>query len=293
MYDYWTLDGLNLHDIAGGTVMCSEIEGLTGVPPIRAGDAQNRPEGDGQLEPRNAYLNARMVRGKIHVFGTSIAQAWDNFSAVQLVVLGAVRQSKPMTFRPQGHATADLKSTGRVVDVSPPVLTNTKHGPYYEFEVVIRCADPINYSQASFVAFAPAPGASTSGMPLPIKFPISFGLTSTGGDVSIRAGGDAATWPVVTVTGPIVDPVIRNVTQDKTLTFDGLTLLSGEELVIDMAARTAFVGASDKIGLLRYTDSSFFNLNPGVLETIQFYGLGLGYSGVTAMQVAWNNAYVA
>jgi hypothetical protein len=295
-YDYVTLDvpPVDLHNIAAGVVMAAEWEGLTGIPVIR-GDVFDRSETDGVVEPTSQYLDARMIRGVISVWGTTLAAAWDASTLLNRTLLAAVRAQKLLKFRPMGHGSADLQTLVRLVSASYPVLKANDLGPFYQTELVFRAADPFNYSQSSQSASIGAPSTVSTGMPLPIVFPIPFGLVSTGGSVPITPGGNAPVYPSVTITGPIISPVIANVTKNQSLFFEGLTLASGEQLVVEFNPATpqsAKVAGVSKLGSLRYADSRFWTLDPGVAQTVSFYGLGLGYSGVTNMVVSWRDAYV-
>lgn len=293
MIDYFTIDGLDLHDIVAGIRMLDKVEGLIGFPTPRDTTIK-RSEGDGVIEPRDQYLDAKVPVLEGCIFGTvdTVPSAWTNWTATQKVLLAALRTPKLCKWRSTGTGV-DLQAYMRVAGPCTPVLDTNEHGAHYRYQLILRAADPLAYSQSTQSVVASAPAVAVSGMPLPVIFPIPFGLIGTGGSVVATAGGTAPAWPLITITGPINGPVIRNDTQNKSVFFEGLNLGVGEQLVIDTnpASRTAVVLGVSKMGAIRYADSIFWGLTPGVAETLSFYGLGLGYNGSTQMTVAWRDTY--
>lgn len=89
--------------------------------------------------------------------------------------------------------------------------------------------------------------------------------------------GDYATPPLITITGPTTNPIVRNETTAKQLAFTrngGVTLLADETLEVNVAANTAVMTDVDgdetnvrsKISL----DSEWFDLIPGENEISLF-----------------------
>lgn len=293
MIDYFTIDGHDLHGVVAGVRMLKKVEGLIGIPSPR-NRTETRPEGDGDIEPLNQYMESKVpvLEGGVWGAAETIASAYTNWLVTQGVLLSALRTPKLCKWRSTGTGI-DLQTMMRVAGPCVPVLAAGENGPFYAYQLILRAADPFAYSQTSQAVVATAPAVIVSGMPLPVIFPIPFGVVGSGGSVVITAGGNAPAWPVITITGPINGPVIRNDTQNLSVYFEGLNLGVGELLVIDMnpATRSATVAGVSKLGSIRYADSIFFGLTNGVAETISFYGLGLGYTGATQMTVAWRDTY--
>jgi len=297
MIDYFTIDDNgtdhDLHGVTAGLRMLDRIDGLLGFPSPRD-TSIDRPEGDGVIESLNQYVGPKTPVLEGCVFGTvdTIASAYANWVVTQRVLLAAVRTPKLCKWRSTGSGL-DLQSYMRVAGPCAPKLGTDEHGAHYRYQVVLRAADPFAYSQTSQSASVIAPVVTTTGMPLPIIFPIPFATIGTGGTIIVTAGGNAPSWPIITIDGPINGPVISNATQGKSVFFEGLNLAAGEQLIVNMNpnSRTATVAGASQMGAIRYADSAFFNLTPGIPESIIFYGIGLGYTVATQMTVAWRDTY--
>ena len=76
----------------------------------------------------------------------------------------------------------------------------------------------------------PLPTAA-GGLAFPVVFPVSFGASTTGGLAVVENIGTVETWPVATITGPVVSPAIEladtgdRVTVDVTLGADDVLAL--------------------------------------------------------------------
>jgi hypothetical protein len=82
--------------------------------------------------------------------------------------------------------------------------------------------------------------------------PRRYSINRTGVDlpadqtVEVANAGNTPTNPILRITGPVTDPVITNLTLDRIVQF-GVTLGSGEQLVIDTDAGTAVVGSDSQM----------------------------------------------
>lgn len=90
--------------------------------------------------------------------------------------------------------------------------------------------------------------------------------------------GDLDTYPVLTFTaggGGAEDPEFANVTTGQTFKLEGIVMTGGQELVIDMGERTAFLDGSNVLGA-RTSDSEAWPLVPGENEIETTLGAGSG-----------------
>ena len=244
------------------------------------------------MEPANQFLTARVITIDGEVWGASVDAAWSSWNTVQSVLLGAVQTPVLLKFRRAG-GTLDLQCTVRTASDAQVDLSADLYGPFLRYHVALRAADPYLYSQTTQSVSVGAPAAGT-GMPLPIIFPIPFG-SATGGTVAATNSGNAPAWPVMSVSGPAVNPVVGNATLGIFLYFDGLSLAAGDTLTIttNPAARAADVGGVSKLGNIRFLDSVWPYMTPGVSQTWQFYAAGGGTSGTTTLTVAWQDTYIS
>ena len=293
MIDYIDISATRLGPTSATDV--TKITGLTGIPSGIRGDLFDRPEADGSVEPANQYLRHRTIVIEGEVWGASVDAAWSSWNTLSGVLLLAVQTQQTLKWRRAG-GTLDLQAMVRLADVQPPVLDADEQGPFIRYQITLRADDPLAYDQVSQAATATAPSTSATGMPLPMVFPIPFGLTTSGGTCSVLNGGNAPSWPVITVTGPIQNPVVGNATTARFLYFDSLTLAAGETLLVTTAPnlRAATQAGVSKLGSLRFSDSVWPSATNGVTETWSISTLVAGSTtGATSMQVAWRNAWIS
>lgn len=275
-----------------GVSSITKVTGLSGIPGVR-GDVYDRPEADGSVEPPNQYKTARFPVIEGEVWGTTIDAAWDTWNLLQGVLDDMIQTAQPLKFRP-ANGTRDMQTApARFVSDAVAVFEDSEIGPFIKYQIMFRCADPLLVSQLSFSAVASAPSTGV-GMPLPVIFPIPFG-SPTGGTLQAQNNGNTAAWPLITITGPIINPAVGNATLGKFLYFDSLILSAGDILIIDTnpASRGATVAGSSKIGSLRFIDSLWPSMTKGALETWQFYAMGGGTTVATTMTLSWRNTYVS
>ncbi len=96
------------------------------------------------------------------------------------------------------------------------------------------------------------PGGATSGITAPLVAPLTAGTGISSGSLTVWNGGNAAAWPVFTLTGTLVAPVIQRVDTGQKLQFaPGYILADGETMTIDTYARTvAIAGVSRRDQLI-------------------------------------------
>ncbi len=122
------------------------------------------------------------------------------------------------------------------------------------------------------------------GVKFPVSFPLSFGASS-GGLVTLYNPGSAPAFPVITIRGPINNPLVTNETNGNSIGVN-LNLLSGDAVVIDMLRRTIVQGKStNRMGSVSRT--TFWALTPGenvVRLTASSYDTG---SATLDFRTAW------
>lgn len=101
--------------------------------------------------------------------------------------------------------------------------------------VVLRAHDPYWYDRNERTGNYVLGAAQGTFFPLP---PLRLSSSTVFAGPTIANDGDAAAWPVWTITGPGVNPTLRNLTTGKMTTIVG-TLASGQVLTLDTRPRTA------------------------------------------------------
>lgn len=104
------------------------------------------------------------------------------------------------------------------------------------------------------------------GFILPVVLPIVSSGT-VGGAVTLSNPGNVASYPILTLTGPLTNPYISN---SATSLFVQLTysLASGNTVTVDMANKTIMLNGSSSILSVKTTDSNWWNLPPNTSSTI-------------------------
>ena len=123
--------------------------------------------------------------------------------------------------------------------------------------------------------------------------PTDLQITQNGGgsaatSTSVNNAGWATTYPVITITGPIINPIIGSTTQGNYITVQG-SYANTDTIVVDLAQRLVTINGSSARNLVS-GGSNWFWAQPGVN---QFYLSGTGtLTGTTSATVTWFNAYV-
>jgi len=120
-----------------------------------------------------------------------------------------------------------------------------------------------------------------------------------GASKTITYAGSFAEYPVVTILGPITNPVLTNVSTGETLDFTGITIAALDSYIID--CRFGYKTVKDAAGtnkiadLTTASDLATFHLaaDPEVSGGANAFTLtGSGTTGATTVTVAYYNRYV-
>lgn len=152
--------------------------------------------------------------------------------------------------------------------------------------------DPRRYSVTEEVSpVLGMPGGVSSGITVPVVFPVTFGTGVSAGSITIQNAGNAATWPTFTLTGPLSAPTITNSTTGQQLRFaPSYVLADGDTMVIDTDARSVTIGGGvSRRDALIVAD--WFPLPPreDVLLTLSSTG---AYDASAGLVVSWRNAWL-
>jgi len=160
------------------------------------------------------------------------------------------------------------------------------------------CHDPIvfNPAQQSQVFALPLP---KSHLVFPITFPILFGLSGAINDsVDVTYSGTWLSYPTITITGPITNPVIYNTSTDEKIELY-YNVPAGSTIVMDLSYGNKTVyedGGTNRIGVVT-TDSDLatFHIAPipevgGGVNTFQV--IGTNATADTAVELSWYDNYI-
>lgn len=153
----------------------------------------------------------------------------------------------------------------------------------------LRSGDAVLYGASERIVTI-YPTIATAGMTFPMRFPVSFaGSVSLG--TTVTNAGDADTWPLLRVYGPVVNPTIQNVTTGLQLVVVG-TIDADTFIQIDPATRAVTLGGNpdlSRYAMLDRTASSFWPLVPGA-NAIRL--LAASFSGTARVELTYRDAYL-
>lgn len=133
----------------------------------------------------------------------------------------------------------------------------------------------------------------------PIEFPISFGSDVISESVTVNYPGTWLAFPIVTFTGPIVAPTIRNLTTGERLELS-YTVSVGESVIIDTRYGYKTVTNNSGVNLISYlssdSDLATFHIaaDPEAADgvNILFASGSEANSGQTSIRAEWNDRYI-
>lgn len=231
----WQLDtwqGNVTDDNAVDWIVSSE-DGWSSTPAIR-GDSSDLPGGDGGYDTNPLY-GPRVISLSGSAVGpdsSTIASAKRQFAAL----LEASRGGTLTVTEGEVVLSCAVRPSGpfRVTDTAPYA---------FDWQMQLTAPDPRKYGPS--VEQTTGMAASSGGLSFPVSFPADFG-TSTSGAVFCANDGTVASWPVLRITGPVVNPRVWNPDTGDGLTF-ALTIGAGEYVDVDTGARTVlYQGAASR-----------------------------------------------
>jgi hypothetical protein len=128
------------------------------------------------------------------------------------------------------------------------------------------------------------------GITWPITWPITWASADTSNESVVVNGGDAPTWPVITFTGPIVNPTFVLGSNEHILQLV-TTIAENQSVVIDTRPWVRSVVRDDGgslAGTIRGSRLADFVLQPG---TTAVAVQGVDLDGTAGGRIRWRNAY--
>jgi hypothetical protein len=126
------------------------------------------------------------------------------------------------------------------------------------------------------------------GRTYPRVYPRTYGGGSLATSTTVNNAGWATAYPIITVTGPITNPILGNITQGNYITIQG-SFSNTDTLIVDLNQRLVTYNGVSARNLVA-GGSNWFSAQPG---SNSFYLTGTGtIAGTTQATVTWNNAYI-
>lgn len=128
-----------------------------------------------------------------------------------------------------------VRRSGKVTEAYPTLADVT-------FTIGLVAPDPRKYSMTQrSLQIGLLPSGGGGSMVEPFTVPFSLAAAPPPGTAVATNGGNFMTPPVAVVTGPVTGPTLSNLTTGQTVSWDSLTLNTGDRLVVDFLNRQAYV----------------------------------------------------
>lgn len=265
---------------AGSPYQILSVDGLEGLPGIRNQD-DNRGYADGMFSGRD-FLGGRTVSITFQTFGSGVNSAQTNWNLIQAKLLPQTSGTTPLFFIMPPQTEQFIKARVRVLRTS--VDPNYTYG-MITAQVEFFCPDPNYYNstlRTASLSVSAAPGRTYNR-----TYNLVYGFGSYTSLTNVVNSGWATTYPTITITGPITNPTLGNVTTGQYLNLSG-TFANTDTLIIDLQNKLITLNGVSARNLL--STGTWFDAPAG---TSQYYLTGsTTTAGVTAATVAWYNAFI-
>jgi hypothetical protein len=235
-----------------------QINGLHDAPEVRTSD-QIRARSNGMFAGTD-YLGGRSVIAEVQVVASHPDETvWQDFSSA--LIVGAESETA-LGFQIPGLARGNaVQIDARVRKLSLPIERSYLNG---QGNAVIEwfATDPRVYTQSVDTETASQATVAGTGVTFPVTFPLSFGGAVSGGQLQATNIGEfGAPWSA-TISGPIVNPTLENITTGETLAFIG-SVAAGETLVINSLDRSVLLNGTASRYSWLVVGSQWFTVEPG------------------------------
>jgi len=269
------------------------LDGLEDLPQIRNQD-DNRGYQDGMWTGRD-FLSGRTLTFNIIVLGDSNNSMQTNLNLLQAALVPQQQGTGLLQFQLPGDDLQRINA--RVRRRAIQVNTDYSSGRAtvtYEF----FCPNPQYYDdpeQTTDLTLASATAGRTynrvyltaaTNPANPNETGMSYGAGSTSANL-INNAGWTTTYPLISITGPAINPKVTDVSNGYFLQVDS-TLGDNDVLVFNTDYRTVTLNGINRRALLN-NSSTWFAAPPG---TSYYTFTATGTTGNTSCVVSWRNAYI-
>jgi hypothetical protein len=215
---------------------------------------------------------------------TMSSSAQQNYNLLQAAVLPQTSGTTIMQFQ-MSNAGALQRVYARVRANRTIVDPDYSYG-FIRSQYTFFCPDPRYYddtAQSAALTVTNALGRIYNRI-----YNLVYGYSISGGAATVQNNGWATTYPVITISGPIVNPTVGNSTTGNYITVTG-SYAASDIITVDLDSKLITLNGASARNLVTGT-STWFGAAPGANA---FYLTGSGtLAGTTAATVAWRSAYI-
>lgn len=259
-----------------------------GEADARDGDRANPGQDGGQFGID--YRDGRTLSFELWTDTTTAQDARAALAALQRqwsadTVRLTPRAVTPLRFRMPGSDTVVVYGRPRRFT---PAGQRTRDQGVIDLVATFRTADRLFYADTEQSISLDLVASGGGGISWPVAWPIAWASSGQRQDTVVNAG-DAPTWPIITINGPVAQPSVELVGTGRSLRLD-TTIASDQALTIDTRpwARTILRGdGASFAGAARGAALADFQLPVG--ETVIAYR-GTDLSGQSTCTITWRDA---
>ena len=251
-------DDYHLHSLTTAGLPTGVKRGLEGLEaPSQRLDAYDNPGGDGQTIA-NALHGGRLIVLEGWIKGDTAAEYRTNrstFHQLAGIARDASGRITPKVLKLTDAAGNAYRLNCMVRSLKNPDIYPTRS----EWQLQLVATDFRLYSESEKSSTITLP--VSGGITFPFDFPESFGASS-GGSATLTNAGTLATPPTIVFHGPMQNPRLSNDTTGQTMELT-YTLNEGDQITVNMQARTMIQGTNTNRMSTKTTTSRFWELAPG------------------------------
>jgi phage-related protein len=259
------------------------VDGLEALPALRVQDS-DRGYQDGMFSGRD-FLAGRTITITIQIMSGNSQTAQANYNLLQNALQPQQSGTTPLQFQlaPGDNFNFVNCRIRRAMATVDPDYTYGKIKAQYEF----FCPDPRYYDYVTNTA------SMAVTQPLGRTYNRTYNLTFGGGSQTqtaiVQNNGNTTTYPIITIYGPVTNPVVGSLTSSQALSLN-YTMAQSDIFSIDLLNKTILLNGNPARNLL-LGSSQWFAAPPGT-NLFYFTGMpGTTVIGQTNATVQWNNAY--
>jgi hypothetical protein len=194
-----------------------------------------------------------------------------------VVVGGAAGDMATLYFDEPIPKQSLVRRSGKIIETYPNLSEAV-------FSIGLIAPDPRRYAVALRSATVQA-AVTLNGITPPLTPPITMPANGLPAVIAATNNGNFETRPRIIVDGPIQAPALTLVDTGQTVSFSGVTLATGQQIIVDFDLRQATIN-----GALTPADitSGWWVLAPGT-STVRLGGIA---SSGAAMTLQWRDAYI-
>lgn len=254
----------NALDDSGCAWICESEAGFSSSPPARPAQT-DKTSGDGTWTGNGWYSGRVITLQGTCVAPNQVAMLW-----AKMAIKKAVKPYKPLNLRvDELHLSRQVQ-----VRLNDQVQIQDEGDVAFKWQIALFAGDPRLYSVDTLSVSCELPGeaAGGTGRAYPRSYPRLYpgGGPGADGEVVFDQVGDYEQTPaVITVTGPVINPVIQHAESGSQLAFS-LTVDYGQVLTVDLGSASATLQGDPASGFLA-SGSAWFMLSEGVNQ-VSFRG---------------------